>query len=726
MEVVQSHKLSHIALTLNTTLELDSIVQHATRAATDLAEVEAAFILLPDESHENLQLRGHFATFLKNNDRDPRFQLPIKDSTAGETFRTRKTLTHQNPDDLEEVIPGYTAAFLAYVPMISRGRVVGVLAVYNRPDHSPLGDTEVRTLEELAPHIAVAIHNARIYADSQQRGFELALVIDATEAVNSTLSMPRVLSLVGKNLLKALRVNWCEIITCDMDDLNLTTLSTQREATWRSGQGRTLSIRGLPRVQQAFAQKRLFVLDAQDAHTVGDERTLLSGARCALLIPFYLYKRRTLFGMLKVAFDDIAKAEQVQVDMSSVLERKSYEMAVAMSKNDTSRALHLAHQVTRDTDASDCGLWMWDAEGSRFEQLLNVSNTAWMEAPFPRRDLQRFPSLRDAASKFSVVNSAEGDARLPADIQHLLREEHLRVLLVLPFEIQGESTGLVMLGDTMRESSFVQREISLGQALVLQAASAIKNAQLFEDLQSSLEELRRTQAKLVQSARLSAIGELAAAVAHQINNPLTTILGDTELMLADLPANDPNQESLEAVFRAGRRAHEVVRRLLGMAAQKSTEELPERMDINLSIRNTLALVEGTLFRARVDLQLDLAQDLPNALGIAGQLEDVWLNLVLNARDAVRQLETPTIGIRSTYVPSRDMVTVTVWDNGPGLGDQDPAQLFDAFFTTKPPGEGTGLGLYICASVVERCGGTIKAGSSEQQGAAFTVSLPCKK
>jgi signal transduction histidine kinase len=710
---------------LNTTLELDSIVRHATRAATELTKVEAAFILLPDESHENLILRGHHATFLENNERDPRFQLSMADSTAGIAFKTRQTHTDQNPTDLVEIIPGYRVEFVVYVPLISRRRVVGVLTVYNRPDHPPMSDSAQRTLEQLAMHVAVAIDNTRIYADSQQRGFELALVIDATEAVNSTLSMPRVLSLVGKNLLKALRVNWCEIITCNPEDGELDTMSIQREATWHDGQGRTISMKMMPRVQQAFGQKRVIVLDAEDEHTNAEELALLSGSRSVLLVPFFLYKGRTLFGMMKVAFDNINKAEQMEVENPSALERKAYEMAVAMSKHDSSRALHLAHQVMRDTDATDCALWLWDAEANLFGQQLNVSNMSWTRAPFPQRDLAQFPTLKSAASKFSVVNFGDHDARLPADIQSLLHDEHLKVLLVIPFDIQGDSTGLVMLADTVRESNFAQREISLAQALVLQAASSIKNAQLFEDLQSSLEELRRTQAKLVQSARLSAIGELAAAVAHQINNPLTTILGDTELMLADLPENDPNQESLEAVFRAGRRAHEVVRRLLGMAAQKSTEDLPELMDINLSIRNTLVLVEGTLFRARVDLRLDLGENMPKAYGIAGQLEDVWLNLILNSRDAVRQLETPTIGIRSRYDENRRMIVVTVWDNGPGLGDLDPAQLFDAFFTTKPVGEGTGLGLYICANVVERCGGTIKAKSSEQQGAAFTVSLPCK-
>ena len=710
---------------LNTALELDSILRHATRAATELTDVEAAFIFLPDEAHENLQLHGHYAIFLEHNDHDPRFLLPISDSSAGEAFRSRQTRTYQNPPDLEEVIPGYNTDFVIYVPLISRRRVVGVLTVYNRPGHARPSDKAQRLLEELALHVAVAIDNARIYADSQQRGFELALVIDATEAVNSTLSMPRVLSLVGKNLLKALRVNWCEIITCNMEDGDLTTLSVQREATWHGGQGRTLSTRRLPHVQQAFAQKRAIVLDSASIHAKEDELALLSDSQCVLLVPFFLYKGRTLFGMIKIAFDDIATAEHVEVDNLSVLQRKAYEMAVAMSKHDTGHALHLARQVLRDTDANDCGLWLWDAEGSLFEQQLNISNIVWTQAPFRQRDLAQFPTLNSAASKFSVDNFGDGDVRLPVDIQNLLWDERLKMLLIIPFDIQGESTGLVLLADTVREANFTQREISLAQALVLQAASAIKNAQLFQDLQSSMEELRRTQAKLVQSARLSAIGELAAAVAHQINNPLTTILGDTELMLADLPADDPNQESLQAVFRAGRRAHEVVRRLLGMAAQKSTEDLPELMDINLSVRNTLVLVEGTLFRARVNLKLDLGDNFPPAYGILGQLEDVWLNLILNARDAVRQIETPTIGIESRYDKIQGMVTVTVWDNGPGLGDLDPAQLFDAFFTTKPPGEGTGLGLYICASVVERCGGTIKARSTEQGGAAFVVSLPCK-
>jgi len=212
-------------------------------------------------------------------------------------------------------------------------------------------------------------------------------------------------------------------------------------------------------------------------------------------------------------------------------------------------------------------------------------------------------------------------------------------------------------------------------------------------------------------------------VAHQINNPLTTILVDTELLLADLPPDHPDREGLEAVQRAGKRALEVVRRLLTMARQQTGEETPEPQDVNATIRNTLMLVESHIRQGRIALTIDLADDLPPVAAVSGQLEDVWLNLLLNARDAVADRPDPHIGIVTRYDPARDGVEVIIWDNGSGIPPELQEQVFEPFFTTKPLGEGTGLGLHICKQVIRKCSGSINVQSAYNEGARFTIFLP---
>ena len=144
-----------------------------------------------------------------------------------------------------------------------------------------------------------------------------------------------------------------------------------------------------------------------------------------------------------------------------------------------------------------------------------------------------------------------------------------------------------------------------------------------------------------------------------------------------------------------------------MARQQSPDEVQVPLTINETILNTLALVKGHIQHGNVALRVELEDNLPPVAGIQGQLEDVWLNLLLNARDAVAERPEPEIGISSGYDPERRRVRVTIWDNGMGMPEEVQAQVFEPFFTTKPAGEGTGLGLHICRQIVEKCGGSIR-------------------
>jgi signal transduction histidine kinase len=699
--------LSDIILNLNAITDLEALLKYIASAVSNLVGSEYAMIFLPHESGKGLNLRAHYS--------GSGTELPLTHHKDIDSTIPAKVLYSAEPYISEEAIPGFPAKNLIYVPMISRLNVVGVLAVYNVEQALTLTDNTLWLLQQMAAHAAIAIENTRIYVESQTRSFELALIVDVAEAVNSTLSLPRVLSLIGKSMLRALGCNYCEVAIRDSEIRQLVTRSLQRSASWQGNHPLSLSADAYPHLYTQMQSGQVFNLKTQDVD-VELRRVVLDNTEQAWFIP--LLQGDQVVSLVELTYLD-SVSQPLPVES---IQTKGRELLGRLQDHEDHRALHTARQISRLTGAAGCRVWLTGHE--HFRLVIDDSDLIWSHFPYPVRSLEKYPSLEYILNQSAIRGYARGYADLPHDIQNLLDELQISVLLIVPFVVQDGDLGLMLVGDTNRVYEPSPQEVNLAHALVLQAANAIKNAQLFEDLQNSLEVLRRTQAKLVQTARLSAIGELATAVAHQINNPLTTILGDTELLLSDLSPTDPHWESLQAVHRAGERAHEVVRRLLTMSRHKSSTEEPQLMNINATIYNALALVEGTLYRARIRLDLKLANNLPDAYGLSGQLEDVWLNLILNARDAVRNTRKPRIVVRSRLNKQERCVEVSIEDNGVGLGGVDTRLIFDAFYTTKPADEGTGLGLYICTRIVERCGGKITTGASGRKGAKFTVSLPC--
>jgi signal transduction histidine kinase len=223
------------------------------------------------------------------------------------------------------------------------------------------------------------------------------------------------------------------------------------------------------------------------------------------------------------------------------------------------------------------------------------------------------------------------------------------------------------------------------------------------------------------------MGELAAAVAHQINNPLTTIRVDSEMLLQDVPAEAPYFASVQAINRAGKRASGVAQRLLAIGRPTSLDHPPEPVDVVDTIEGVLSLVKAHVERDRIQVLAPLPETrLPFVWAVRGQLDDIWLNLIMNARDALMGREGAQITVQAEYVPDEAAIIVTVADNGPGIPPQFMGEVFKPFFTTKPVGEGTGLGLHICRQTAERVGGSISVRSSSGEGTQFLVRLPVKK
>ena len=233
-------------------------------------------------------------------------------------------------------------------------------------------------------------------------------------------------------------------------------------------------------------------------------------------------------------------------------------------------------------------------------------------------------------------------------------------------------------------------------------------------------ELKRLEEQLIQAEKLAAMGQMLAGVAHELNNPLTAILGVTELLRERQNVEDVTKRQLELTHRQARRAARIVQNLLEFSRPASPQKKP--VDLNSIVDRTLQLHEHSLRRNNVEVDFRAQPDLPQIVGDANQLIQVFLNLVTNAEQAIREVrESGRIQIRFARQGSR--IAATFQDDGVGLTAEAIPRIFDPFYTTKRPGGGTGLGLSICNSIVREHGGTIEAAALPAGGSAFTVYLP---
>jgi|GEM_PF-2234148 len=233
-------------------------------------------------------------------------------------------------------------------------------------------------------------------------------------------------------------------------------------------------------------------------------------------------------------------------------------------------------------------------------------------------------------------------------------------------------------------------------------------------------ERRQWQASLFRSANLAAVGQLAGSVAHQINNPLTVTMTNSQLLLLDTDPQTEAHELTTGIFKAGERIQNIVANLLEFSNQERYFFI--QTDLIDTIEGALALVIRSLRKAQIQVTKDY-QYKPVLSASVSHLKLVWVNLLLNARDAmINQSDQPQIIISTSAVSERE-VKVSITDNGSGIREKESEQLFRPFFTTKPVGKALGLGLYSAHAIIQRHNGQIKAFSQPGIATTFEVILP---
>jgi signal transduction histidine kinase len=279
------------------------------------------------------------------------------------------------------------------------------------------------------------------------------------------------------------------------------------------------------------------------------------------------------------------------------------------------------------------------------------------------------------------------------------------------------------------------------QGMIVGTLGVIKNLTENKKLE---EELKKAQAELVQQEKLAAIGRLASGVAHEMNDPLTSVLTFSNLLREETNERDPSRESLDIIIKEATRARKIVSDLLSF----SREHKPalEWIDLNDVLNISLLLLEKQGALEKIEVQMDLAKELPLVRADSGQMQQVFTNILFNA---IQAMDSPASESRNSIPPppgkklvlrthfyegppesfstprsiAGPFIRVVIADSGCGIQPEDLSKVFDPFFSTKHTGEGTGLGLYIVSGILKNYGAQYRLESTEGQGTTFTIDFP---
>jgi signal transduction histidine kinase len=287
------------------------------------------------------------------------------------------------------------------------------------------------------------------------------------------------------------------------------------------------------------------------------------------------------------------------------------------------------------------------------------------------------------------------------------------MMLDLPLTLGNHVVGILRIFFAEKRD-FSEEELNFLISIAEQSACAIDKARLIETKQAQYDHLA------IQTEKLSALGRMAAGIAHEINNPLAGILLYSSNLIKKVPEKGPLKEGLEVIIRETIRCKSIIQELLEFSRDREPKKIPS--DINTIIEKSLRILENEFRLQHIHIEKMLSYEIHPILLDENQIEQVFINLLLNAIHAVQ--ENGKITIQSFSDTRRDSAMVTITDTGCGIPKEHISKIFEPFFSTKP--KGTGLGLAVSYGIIQNHGGNISVSSQPGKGTCFTIELPVLK
>jgi GAF domain-containing protein len=486
--------LFSLSRSLTEVLNLSEVLNRVVEAARRLTGAEQGMILLPDEQEpKQLWLRARVGL-----DIEVARNFRIKDdSNLTKTVFTKGESLLIGAQGPQKIKTEFFVNSLLYVPILLKGSPIGVLGVTNKASHDVFTDVHQELMENLASYAAIAIENARIHEESVKQARELRALVDASNVINSSVSLERTLPNICDQLHLALSVNRIEILKWSPEDDSLRTLTRYFRAATRATDIAAVDLRQRPAMRATLEHNECVWAARSGSQVMGETDALeATGAGATLVLPIFISNHP--LGVVQAYYVDPLN----QPPSTEVLEQAQLlglQALTGIANADSTHAAKNSRRLGYDINGLLGSDWCECALLSKDKQSLAIrimaGQAVWLTPPYPSLDVQDYPLLQRAIQKQDPFYLQQGDTILQNGSEKLLSYTQSRALLCIPLVNRGQSQGMVLLGDAERSRVFNDHEIELARAITGQAAMALENAQLVHDLEASLIELKETQGR---------------------------------------------------------------------------------------------------------------------------------------------------------------------------------------------------------------------------------------
>jgi len=609
------------------------------------------------------------------------------EGVAGKVLETGEPLIVDDYDSWVGAAHRYTGfgfARVLGVPIRYGQDLLGVLIVDRPPEKPRFSTGDVNLLSLLASQAATAIENARLHDETSRRLEELSATEEIMGELSSTLDFDKVIQLVLDKAMEATNASAGSIDLVAEDRSHLIWLAHRGYPPQVATQYPEFNSLERGIIGRVARSGQLALVD--DVSKDPDYMDVVPGTRSQLTVPIVI--ENAVAGVIVLESPKRGGFTQEHADF---VEHLAEHAAVAMSNARLYQRLRESEERYRAyVENVPDAIWETDPKGRytywspQVESLTGYSPEELL-GHTPYDFLVHPDETEDLKNRLRRMTE---DARQ----EYVLRHHALR-----------------------KDGSVFQMEVSI-RPMWDEYGRPISYGGVARDVSEQIQ----LQEQLVQSAKLSAIGQMISGVAHELNNPLTTVMGYTQLLQAgDL--DESVKADLQKIYDDALRAQRIVQDLLTFARQKKPQRAPT--DINEAIERTLALRSYELKVENIEIVTELQENLPWTMADGYQLQQVFLNIVNNASQAMSQQEgAGVLAVRSECI-GEDTIRVTFSDTGPGIPPQVLTRIFDPFFTTKDVGMGTGLGLSVSHGIIQEHGGRIWAESDPGGGSVFVIELP---